>query len=132
MKELRKDLTPDSGFPDVRRVSVGDEAENQRVDNWLLRQLKGVPKSHIYRILRSGEVRVNGRRVDATYRLQPGDEVRIPPVRVAAPEHLRAVPGRDFKVVFEDDWLLVLDKPAGLAVHGGSGVSFGEIGRAHV
>jgi 23S rRNA pseudouridine955/2504/2580 synthase len=127
MKELRKDLTPDSGFPEVRRVVVGEEAENQRVDNWLMRQLKGVPKSHIYRILRSGEVRVNGGRVDATYRLQPADEVRIPPVRVAAPEDSRPVPGRDFKVVFEDEWLLVLDKPAGLAVHGGSGVSFGVI-----
>jgi len=127
MKELRKDLAPVSGFPEVRRVTVGDEAENQRVDNWLLRQLKGVPKSHVYRILRSGEVRVNGGRVDATYRLQPGDEVRIPPVRVAAPEDPRPVPGRDFAVVFEDDYLLVLDKPSGLAVHGGSGVSFGVI-----
>ena len=132
MKELRKALGPlstaVSGTPAVRRETVGEEAENQRIDNWLLRQLKGVPKSHIYRILRSGEVRVNGKRVDATCRLAMGDEVRIPPVRMAAadPED-RPAPGRDFDVAFEDEFLLALHKPAGVAVHGGSGVSFGVI-----
>ncbi len=126
MKELGKKTASTSSSPDVRRVSVGEEAEGQRLDNWLMRQLKGVPKSHIYRILRSGEVRVNKGRVDATYRLQQGDEVRIPPVRVAETVE-RAVPGREFAMPFEDEWLLVLDKPAGVAVHGGSGVSFGVI-----
>ena len=132
MKELRKDLTAlsasVSSTPTVRRETVGEEAENQRIDNWLLRQLKGVPKSHIYRILRSGEVRVNGKRVDATCRLAPGDEVRIPPVRMAAadPED-RPAPGREFDVAYEDEFLLALHKPAGVAVHGGSGVSFGVI-----
>lgn len=128
MKELRKALNVPSPMPTVRRERIGEEAENQRIDNWLLRQLKGVPKSHVYRILRSGEVRVNGKRVDATCRLQNGDEVRIPPVRVAQKEEgERPVPGRDFRVVFEDEHLIALDKPAGTAVHGGSGVSFGVI-----
>jgi len=114
------------------RVAVIDEAHAaQRVDNFLLRMLKGVPRSHIYRLLRGGEVRVNSRRVDATYRLQDGDRVRIPPVRVSLPVgRSGAVPrGADFPVVYEDDALLVIDKPAGVAVHGGSGVSFGVIER---
>jgi len=111
-------------------VVVIDEAHAaQRVDNFLLRQLKGVPRSHVYRLLRGGEVRVNSRRVDAAYRLQPGDRVRIPPVRVSARPTRAAPVGRDpgFRAVFEDDALLVIDKPAGVAVHGGSGVSFGVI-----
>ncbi|MFT4171957.1 MAG: RluA family pseudouridine synthase [Rhodocyclaceae bacterium] len=114
----------------VRKVSIGEEDAGQRIDNFLLRECKGVPKSHIYRILRSGEVRVNGGRVGQTYRLASGDEVRIPPIRVAErapisiPKSALATP---LKVVFEDEALLVIDKPAGLAVHGGSGVSFGVI-----
>lgn len=114
----------------VRRVLIGEEDAGQRIDNFLLRECKGVPKSHIYRVLRSGEVRVNSGRISQTYRLQAGDEVRIPPIRVAekapAPEQ-GAVQRHAFKVVFEDDALLVIDKPAGLAVHGGSGLSFGVI-----
>ncbi len=107
-------------------LEVDARSEGQRVDNFLLRVCKGVPRSHIYRILRTGEVRVNSRRVTATYRLQLGDRVRIPPIRTAETPPKRAVPA-EFPVVFEDDSLLVVDKPAGVAVHGGSGVSFGVI-----
>src|SRR5882672_5481031 len=107
-------------------VEVGAESEGQRVDNFLLRLCKGVPRSHIYRILRSGEVRINSRRVDATYRLRPGDRVRIPPMRLARRAE-RTAPPLDLPVVYEDDALLVVNKPAGTAVHGGSGISFGVI-----
>lgn len=121
MKELSK-------IPEVRYEVVGDEAEGQRIDNWLLKQCKGVPKSHVYRILRSGEVRVNKKRVDATFRLSIGDQVRIPPVRMAQTDPAeRPVPGRAFDVAFEDECLVAVVKPAGVAVHGGSGVSFGVI-----
>ena len=107
---------------------VGAEAAGQRVDNYLTRHLKGVPKSHIYRILRSGEVRVNSRRVSADYRVQEGDRLRLPPVRTARPQR-PAAPGPRLRaeVLLEDDHLLVIDKPAGVAVHGGSGVSRGVV-----
>ena len=110
-------------------VVVDEGRATQRVDNFLLRELKGVPRSHVYRLLRGGEVRVNSRRVDATYRLQPGDRIRIPPVRTSAAPSRRPPAPRDpgFSVVFEDDALLVIDKPSGVAVHGGSGMSFGVI-----
>ena len=108
-------------------LEVGEEAVGQRVDNYLLRVCKGVPKSHVYRILRSGEVRVNKGRVGPEYRLGLGDVVRVPPIRVAAQPLLAAPPPREFAVVYEDEALLVIDKPAGLAVHGGSGVAFGVI-----
>lgn len=116
---------------DIRKDSVSflkvDEAEaGQRIDNYLVRLLKGVPKSHIYRILRSGEVRVNKGRIDATYRLQANDELRIPPIRLAERQE-KAVPAGTFPVIYEDAAMLVIDKPAGVAVHGGSGVSFGVI-----
>ncbi len=112
----------------VRREIIDEASEGQRIDNYLMRMCKGVPKSHVYRILRSGEVRVNGGRVSQTYRLKPGDEVRIPPVRVAEPSAGTSAPaGRALPVVYEDEALLVLDKPAGKAVHGGSGVSYGVI-----
>lgn len=111
----------------VTFVEVDEGGAGQRIDNFLIRHLKGVPKSHIYRILR-GEVRVNKKRIDQTYRLQLGDLLRIPPVRVAARAEVEAfVPSNEFPIVFEDDALLVIDKPAGTAVHGGSGVSFGVI-----
>lgn len=117
-----------SKAPAVRHERVDDASAGQRIDNFLVRVCKGVPKSHIYRILRSGEVRVNSRRVDQTYRVQIGDEVRIPPIRIAEKENAVPVPmGKPFDIAYEDDALLVLDKPAGLAVHGGSGVSFGLI-----
>jgi len=118
-----KDLSKDS----VTWLEVGEEAEGQRVDNFLLRIAKGVPKSHIYRILRSGEVRVNKGRIAAEYRLQVGDRLRIPPMRTAERPPQAAVPARDFDISFEDESLIVVDKPAGVAVHGGSGVSFGVI-----
>ena len=117
-----------SKAPAVSHTRVDEGSAGQRIDNFLVRVCKGVPKSHIYRILRSGEVRVNSRRVDQTYRLLEGDEVRIPPIRLAEKEAVAPVPmGKPFDIVFEDEALLVLDKLAGLAVHGGSGVSFGVI-----
>lgn len=117
----------------VRHERIDEAAAGQRIDNYLLRIAKGVPKSHVYRILRSGEVRVNGRRVQQTYRLQEGDEVRIPPIRVAEPTHAAAAPaGKPLPVVYEDEALLVIDKPSGKAVHGGSGVSYGVIEQLRV
>lgn len=110
----------------VVSIEVDAGSEGQRVDNFLMRVCKGVPRSHVYRILRTGQVRVNSRRVDATYRLQPGDRVRIPPMRLAE-RTKKTVPPLELPVVFEDDALLVVNKPAGTAVHGGSGVSFGVI-----
>jgi len=108
-------------------LEVGEEAAGQRIDNFLLRVCKGVPKSHVYRILRSGEVRVNKGRIGPDYRLNIGDAVRVPPIRVAEKSSQAAVPAREFDQVFEDEALLIIDKPAGVAVHGGSGVSFGVI-----
>jgi len=114
--------------PEVRRVVVDEAGDGQRLDNFLLRLLKGVPKTHVYRVIRSGEVRVNKGRAAADTRLALGDEVRVPPVRVAdKPADAPAVPPREFPVLFEDEALLAIDKPAGVAVHGGSGVSFGVI-----
>ncbi|MDE3010949.1 MAG: RluA family pseudouridine synthase [Pseudomonadota bacterium] len=129
MKDLSKGDTEKPQA--VTWADIDEAAAGQRIDNFLLRSLKGVPKSHVYRILRSGEVRVNSRRIDATYRLVSGDRVRIPPVRVAI-SHAPAAPastGIGRRTVFEDDSLLVIDKPAGVAVHGGSGVSSGVIER---
>ena len=100
------------------------------MDNYLTKRLKGVPKSHIYRILRSGEVRVNSRRVGPDYRVQAGDRLRLPPVRTARPAAApQQPPASRLKadVIYEDDVLLVINKPAGVAVHGGSGISFGVI-----
>ena len=117
-----------AGAPTVRRETVDDSNAGQRIDNYLLRLCKGVPKSHVYRILRSGEVRVNGGRVAPTYRVVEGDEIRIPPIRLAQPDYVAPVPaGKALPVVFEDDAFLVVDKPSGKAVHGGSGISFGVI-----
>jgi 23S rRNA pseudouridine955/2504/2580 synthase len=111
----------------VRRITVDEGSAGQRLDNFLLRELKGVPKTHVYRVIRSGEVRINRGRAAADTRLALGDEVRLPPVRVAEPKSAAAVPAREFAVLHEDDQLLAIDKPAGVAVHGGSGVSFGVI-----
>ena len=110
----------------VQLVTINEEDAGQRIDNFLLRICKGVPKSHIYRVLRSGEVRVNKGRIDQTYRLAEGDIVRIPPIRIAE-KAVSTVPGAEFKILLEDNHLLVIDKPAGVAVHGGSGVSYGVI-----
>ena len=115
----------------MTHVEVGEEELGQRLDNFLIRRCKGVPKSHIYRILRSGEVRVNSKRVDATYRLCVGDNIRIPPIRIAErpqSEVDEAAKERvDLPIIYEDEAMLVIDKPEGIAVHGGSGVSFGVI-----
>ena len=108
--------------------SIDEDEAGQRIDNWLLKILKGVPKSHVYRILRAGEVRVNKGRIDASYRLAGGDLVRVPPIRIAVRDNAaRPVPAAVFPIVYEDDAMLVIDKPSGVAVHGGSGVSFGVI-----
>jgi 23S rRNA pseudouridine955/2504/2580 synthase len=107
-------------------LEVGEEAVAQRIDNFLLRILKGVPKSHVYRVLRSGEVRVNSGRIKPEYRLQLGDRIRVPPIRISEkkPQTAKSL---GLPVVFEDASLIVIDKPSGVAVHGGSGVSFGVI-----
>ncbi len=122
---------PATPIPAASRVLVGEDSAGQRLDNFLVKLLKGVPKTHLYRVIRSGEVRVNKGRADADTRLVLGDEVRVPPVRMAvhSPGHEEAPPAppREFPVVYEDDALLAIDKPAGVAVHGGSGVSFGII-----
>jgi len=122
-KEMN-DLSKDA----VNRLAVGEAGAGQRVDNFLLKVLKGVPKSHVYRILRSGEVRVNRKRVGPDARLELGDELRIPPIRTAEATSGKPV-ARPIKlaVLYEDDALIAVDKPAGLAVHGGSGIAFGLI-----
>lgn len=112
--------------PDVQKLTVDEGSEGQRLDNFLMRILKGVPKTHIYRVIRSGEVRVNGGRAQADTRLALSDVIRVPPVRVAEPTSTQA-PAHEYPVIFEDEHLLAIDKPAGVAVHGGSGVSFGVI-----
>ena len=122
--------TVPSGKPEVGWLSVDADSAGQRLDNFLMRHLKGVPKTHVYRIIRSGEVRVNKGRATADTRVQAGDAVRVPPVRVserAASKAERAGPAREFPVLLEDEHLIAIDKPAGVAVHGGSGVSFGVI-----
>src|ERR1700689_4363711 len=117
--------------PIILRTITEQEA-GQRIDNFLMRNFKTVPRSRVYRLLRKGEVRVNRKRVDAEYRILAGDEVRLPPVRIDAGDD----PGRpsssllelmERAVIFQDRHLLVIDKPAGVAVHGGSGMSFGVI-----
>lgn len=116
--------------PSVRHLTVDNESAGQRLDNYLLRELKGVPKTHVYRIIRSGEVRLNKGRAQADSRVQPGDLIRVPPIRLSERAEAKAtqvVPSREFPVLFEDAVMLAIDKPAGVAVHGGSGVSFGVI-----
>ncbi|MGO9931829.1 MAG: S4 domain-containing protein, partial [Steroidobacteraceae bacterium] len=122
---------PGTKTPVSLRTITAEEA-GQRIDNFLMRHFKAVPRSRVYRLLRKGEVRVNRKRVDAEYRIQEGDEVRLPPVRIAAADE----PGRpssslldllERAIIFQDRHLLVIDKPAGVAVHGGSGMSFGVI-----
>ena len=124
---MRKPETTSVNPPAVRLLQIDAEQAGQRIDNFLLRVCKGVPKSHIYKAIRGGEVRVNKGRIQSDYRLKEGDAVRIPPLRLPAPDAPRVVPPSDFPVVFEDDTILVINKPSGVAVHGGSGVSFGVI-----
>jgi 23S rRNA pseudouridine955/2504/2580 synthase len=106
---------------------VDESGDGQRLDNFLLKLLKGVPKTAVYRVIRSGEVRVNKGRAAADTRLELGDEVRVPPLRVADRADAPPAPAREFPILFEDEHLICVDKPAGVAVHGGSGVSFGVI-----
>ncbi|MGB4116510.1 MAG: RluA family pseudouridine synthase [Polaromonas sp.] len=134
--------------PAATFVTVDEDYAGQRLDNFLIRQLKGVPKTHVYRIIRSGEVRVNKGRAQADTRVETGDIVRLPPVRTSERADQKAVaisaaqevvrhgamstiggfaPASEFPILFEDDFVLAIDKPAGVAVHGGSGVSFGVI-----
>lgn len=116
----------------VSLITVAEHEAGQRLDNYLIKILKGVPKSHIHRIIRAGEVRLNKKRCKPDSRIQTGDLLRIPPVRTAEKQRssenrAQAVPAREFTIIYEDNALLVIDKPAGTAVHGGSGVSFGVI-----
>jgi 23S rRNA pseudouridine955/2504/2580 synthase len=108
---------------------IDEGGAGQRLDNFLIKVLKGAPKTLVYRIIRSGEVRVNKGRAQADTRLELGDEVRVPPLRLAVKDEAKAaaVPAREFPVLFEDEHVLAINKPAGVAVHGGSGVSFGVI-----
>jgi 23S rRNA pseudouridine955/2504/2580 synthase len=116
-----------AAVPAVTWIDVGPDEAGQRIDNYLIARLKGVPKSRIYRILRSGEVRINSRRVEAAQKVVAGDRIRVPPVRVA--ERTEEVPAPHFRlpILYEDDYLLAVDKPPGLAVHGGSGIAHGVI-----
>lgn len=136
MKHIIGSKTPERSA-EVKTLVVDPESAGQRLDNYLLRLLKGVPKTHIYRIIRSGEVRVNKGRSSADKRIEAGDKVRVPPLRLPARVTEKAeamgrvsVPearAREFSILFEDESFLAIDKPAGVAVHGGSGVSFGVI-----
>jgi 23S rRNA pseudouridine955/2504/2580 synthase len=125
------DLSKANSGASVRMHTVDEDSAGQRVDNYLAKVLKGVPKSHLYRILRSGEVRVNSKRVDATYRVEIGDRIRIPPIRTApaqtASGPTRVAPRLESAIIFEDEAMLAINKPAGMAVHGGSGISRGVI-----
>ena len=120
---------PQAATPAVRWLTVDEESAGQRLDNFLMRHLKGVPKTHLYRLIRSGQVRLNKSHTSADARVQTGDQLRLPPVRVAAAPAPDAAPApaRSFEVLLEDEHLIAIDKPAGVAVHGGSGLSFGVI-----
>jgi 23S rRNA pseudouridine955/2504/2580 synthase len=127
----------------AKAVTVDEDSAGQRLDNFLMRQLKGVPKTHVYRIIRSGEVRINKGRASADTRVAAGDVVRLPPLRTSERAETKTqtmlalqgdgadgrafVPAKAFPILFEDDYFLAINKPAGVAVHGGSGVSFGVI-----
>ncbi len=122
--------SPDSKVTSVRKVRIDSELAGQRIDNFLRRELPGVPKGRLYRMLRRGEVRVNGGRIRAEYKLQEGDEVRVPPARIRAPgdaPSAGSVARIADRIIYEDKRLLVIDKPSGVAVHGGSGISHGVI-----
>ncbi|MGH6609331.1 MAG: RluA family pseudouridine synthase, partial [Burkholderiaceae bacterium] len=131
-KAALAETTESAPAPSADRASyrtIGPDAAGQRLDNYLIRIAKGVPKSHVYQIVRKGEVRVNKGRVAADYRLAAGDQLRIPPLRVAERPPPAPVPGQLPPILFEDEHLMAVDKPSGLAAHGGSGVSHGLIER---
>jgi len=128
--QQKSDTRPDSVTTKVRKIRIDQEQAGQRIDNFLRRELPGVPKGRLYRLLRRGEVRVNGGRIRAEYKLQEGDEVRVPPARIRAPGDAPSGGLADMmagRVIYEDKRLLVVDKPTGIAVHGGSGISHGVI-----
>jgi 23S rRNA pseudouridine955/2504/2580 synthase len=133
MKESNKPQSNDENDrPKVRFITVDCEDEGQRIDNFLLKTLKGVPKSHIYRLLRKGEIRVNKKRIKPDYKLIDEDILRIAPIRVSenttqVSTQLNVVANLESQILFEDDRLIVINKPSGMAVHGGSGLSFGLI-----
>ncbi|MDH5377003.1 MAG: 23S rRNA pseudouridine(955/2504/2580) synthase RluC [Gammaproteobacteria bacterium] len=123
------DATPDSA---VQFEEIDSDLDGQRIDNFLITRLKGVPRSRVYRILRTGEVRVNGGRIKPSYRLQAGDTVRIPPIRQSGAKidpgnDKRLFPNVKSRIIYDDPHFLVVNKPSGMAVHGGSGLSFGMI-----
>lgn len=129
IRNVRKEGLP---VISVEKLCIEEEGSDQRVDNFLFRRFRDVPKGHIYQLVRSGQVRVNGKRINASYRLQIGDIVRIPPINTTEknPSQKIAIALSSFftfNKLFEDDALLVIDKPGGMAVHGGSGISFGVI-----
>jgi 23S rRNA pseudouridine955/2504/2580 synthase len=125
-KEVTRTAAPPLAPDRVSYLTVGPDAAGQRLDNFLLRLARGVPPSHVYRIVRSGEVRVNKARASVDQRLAEGDQIRVPPLRVSAPAPPPPRP-RMPPVLFEDEHLLVVDKPAGTAAHGGSGIAHGLI-----
>ncbi|RTL00323.1 MAG: RluA family pseudouridine synthase [Proteobacteria bacterium] len=115
-------------YNQVNFYQATEADENQRLDNLLIKVLKGVPKSHIYRIIRSGEVRINKGRADASDKVQLNDIVRIPPIRIAEKSATnKHIPACTFPILYEDNYYLIINKPHGVACHGGSGVSFGVI-----
>ncbi len=130
MNETGSELDPAMRQTGVRKIRIDEEQAGQRIDNFLRRELPGVPTGRLYRILRRGEVRVNGGRVRAEYKLVPGDEVRVPPARISVDSESPPVGiGRSLlgNTLFEDRLMLVVNKPSGMAVHGGSGISYGAI-----
>src|SRR5690625_3082427 len=113
--------------PQVRYMKIDADQAGQRLDNYLLRICRGVPRSHVYKAIRGGQVRVNKRRIQAGYRLEQDDLVRIPPMRMVSANETPPAPPQQFPIVYEDHALMAINKPAGVAVHGGSGLSFGVI-----
>lgn len=118
----------------ITQECVKEDGNDQRIDNFLLKRFRSIPKSHIYQLVRSGQVRVNGKRINASYRLQLGDMVRIPPVRIESRDSIKqtaisstSINFFPFTTLYEDDAVLVIDKPGGMAVHGGSNISYGVI-----
>ncbi|WP_448213014.1 23S rRNA pseudouridine(955/2504/2580) synthase RluC [Colwellia sp. MEBiC06753] len=128
---MNQDTKPENK-PKVRFYTVEADDSGQRIDNYLLKTLKGVPKSMIYRLLRKGEIRVNKKRIKPEYKIQDGDEIRVAPIRISEKPNtvstqLNIVANLESQILYEDEVLLVINKPAGMAVHGGSGLTFGVI-----